>query len=340
MTIRVQSSTGWTRSPARRVDRRDAVQAYIFRRLLLLVPTLLGVTILVFMGVRFLPGDVVDQLMADYGPTDPELRERLEERYNLGGNIAGQYVEWLGEIVRGDFGESFITNLPIADTLQNRIPVTFQLGLMAIVISVLVAIPVGIVSAVKQDTTWDYIARSTSILMLAIPAFWAGQMVIVFGFQWFGWTPPLRFEYFWDNPVENIKLMWIPSVILAAALSGSVMRLTRSTMLEVLRQDYVRTARAKGLSERTVVLRHAMRNAILPVITVIGLQTGVLIGGTVVLETIFSLPGMGRFLLTSLSSRDYPVVQAVTLIAAVVVLSVNLLVDLSYVFIDPRIKYS
>lgn len=295
------------------------------------------------MGVRFLPGDVIDQILADYGPTDPELRFRLEARYGLGGGFMdwpGQYVQWLGEIVRGDFGNSFINNRPIAETLRNRIPVTFELGAMAMVISVFIAIPVGVVSAVWQDKLVDHVSRSFAIIFLAIPAFWAGQMVIVFGFKWFGWTPPLQFQYFWENPVENIKLLWIPAVILAAALSGSVMRLTRSTMLEVLRQDFVRTARAKGLGERSVVIKHALRNAVLPVITVIGLQTGVLIGGTVILETIFSLPGMGLWLLQSMSSRDYPVVQAVTLIAAVVVVSVNVLVDLSYVFIDPRIKYS
>ena len=295
------------------------------------------------MGVRFLPGDVIDQILADYGPTDPELRFRLEERYGLAGDYTDypeQYVQWLSEIVRGDFGNSFINNRPIAETLINRIPVTFQLGAMAMVISVLIAIPVGVVSAVWQDRFVDHIARSFAIIFLAIPAFWAGQMVIVFGFKWFGWTPPLQFQYFWENPVENIKLLWIPAVILAAALSGSVMRLTRSTMLEVLRQDFVRTARAKGLGERSVVIKHALRNAVLPVITVIGLQTGVLIGGTVILETIFSLPGMGLWLLQSMSSRDYPVVQAVTLIAAVVVVSVNVLVDLSYAFIDPRIKYA
>jgi peptide/nickel transport system permease protein len=307
---------------------------------LLLVPTVLGLTLIVFMGVRFLPGDRVDQMLADYGPTDPEARARLEERYELNGNFAAQYVEWLGEIARGDFGRSFVNNQPIADALQNRIPVTFQLGLMAMVFSVAMAIPIGVISAVYQDRFVDYVARSLAIAMLSIPSFFLALLALIYGFKWFGYAPPLRYEQLWESPFENIRLLWLPALILSFVLAGSVMRLTRSTMLEVLRQDYVRTARAKGLRERTVVLRHGLRNALLPVITVIGLQAGVLIGGTVVLELIFSLPGMGQWLLFSFNARDYPVVQAVTLIAALVVISANIVVDISYAFVDPRIKYT
>ena len=306
---------------------------------MLLIPTLFFLTLFVFMGVRFLPGDVVDQMLAEYGPEEVGARERLEERFNIGGNVPKQYVEWLSEVMRGDFGESFINDRPIADTLRDRLPRTFQLGLMAMIGSVLIALPIGVISAVYQDSIVDYVARSFAVALIAIPSFWLGLMAIVFGFQWFGWLPPLRFEYFWDDPVANIRILWVPALILSGGLAGAVMRYTRSQMLEVLRQDYVRTARAKGLSERSVIMRHALRNAILPVITVIGLQMGILIGGTVVLENIFSLPGIGSYLFTAISQRDYPVVQAVTLIVAAVVIMTNVIVDLSYAVIDPRIKY-
>ena len=249
-------------------------------------------------------------------------------------------ASWLANMVRGDFGDSLISRRPVTTELRDRIPVSIELGLLAMLFSVTIALPVGVLSAVKQDTRTDYVARSFSIMLLAVPSFWAGQMAIVFGFQFFGWTPPLQYRQFWDEPLTNLGIMWVPAIILGGILSGSVMRLTRSTMLEVLRQDYVRTARAKGLREHNVLIRHALRNAVLPVVTVIGLQVGITVGGTVILERIFSLPGMGRFLLASLENRDYPVVQAVVLIAAVVVLTANLIVDLSYAIIDPRIRYS
>ncbi len=306
----------------------------------MLIPTLLGLSLFIFFAVRFLPGDVVDQMLADFGPTDPTYRAVLEERFGLGGNLPKQYVEWLGEVLRGDFGESFFTNRPISDALESRLPVTFQLGAMAMILSACIAVPIGVISAVWQDSFTDYVLRSFAITLIALPSFWLGLIAIVFGFQWFGWVPPIRFEYIWDDPITNFQILWVPTLILAGALSGAVMRYTRSTMLEVLRQDYVRTARAKGLTERSVIIKHGLRNAILPVITVIGLQTGILIGGTVVLETIFSLPGIGTYLFDAISGRDYPVVQAVTMIVAAVVIFVNVAVDLSYALIDPRIKYN
>ena len=305
-----------------------------------MVPTIIGVTLFVFMGVRFLPGDVIDQILADYGPADPEVRARLEERYDLGGPIITGYVQWMGEIGRGDFGESFISGLPVASSLKRRLPVTFQLGAMAMAFSIVIALPIGVMSAVKQDSMIDYVGRSFSIALIAIPSFWIALLVITYGFNWFGWTPPLRYERLWENPLSNLRLMWVPAVILGGNLSGSIMRLTRSTMLEVMRQDYVRTARAKGLREIQVIVKHALRNAALPVITVIGLRVGVLVGGTVILERIFSLPGMANYLLTSIQQRDYPVVQATVLLSASAVIMANLLVDISYAIIDPRIRYS
>ena len=304
------------------------------------MPTFLGVTFAVFIVVRLLPGDIIDQIISDQADPSPEFRASVEERLELNEGIPQAYAKWLLAVMQFDFGSSFVSERPVTEQLSNRIPVTFQLGIMAMIYSVGIAIPIGVISAVRQDSPLDYAMRSFAIMALAIPSFWAGQLAIVYGFAWFGWTPPLTYESLWDNPINNLKTLWVPALILGSFLSGSVMRLTRSTMLEVMRQDYVRTARAKGLTDRLVVVRHALRNAVLPVITVIGLQVSVLISGTVVLERIFSLPGMGSFLLFSLERRDYPTVQAIVLMAALLVLVTNLIIDLSYAFIDPRIRYS
>ena len=289
--------------------------------------------------MRLLPGDIIDQIISDQADPTPEFRASVEERLQLNQGVPQAYAEWLLGVLRMDFGSSFVSERPVTEQLTSRIPVTFQIGIMAMIYSIGIAIPIGVISAVKQDSPIDYLTRSFAIMALAVPSFWAGQMAIVYGFEWFGWTPPLTYESLWESPIDNLKTTWLPAVILGSFLSGSVMRLTRSTMLEVMRQDYVRTARAKGLRERVVVVRHGLRNAVLPVITVIGLQVSVLISGTVVLERIFSLPGMGSFLLFSLERRDYPTVQAIVLLAAALVLTTNLIVDLSYAFIDPRIRY-
>jgi peptide/nickel transport system permease protein len=227
----------------------------------------------------------------------------------------------------------------VSAEVRRRLPATVELGALALMCSLLIALPIGILSAVKQNTFLDYLGRSFAILQLSVPSFWVGLLAITYGFIWFGWTPPLRHQQIWEDPVENLKILWVPALILGGHLAGSTMRMTRSTMLEVLREDYVRTARAKGLRGRAVVLRHGLRNAVLPVITIIGIQVPVLVGGTVILERIFSIPGMGTYLITALNSRDYPVVQAIVLFSATIVILANLLVDLSYSFIDPRIKY-
>ena len=312
---------------------------YLVRRTLLLIPTLLGVTVVVFLSVRFLPGDVVDQILGDFGNVDPAIRAQLEAQYSLNDSVFVQYGDWIADLFRGDFGTSILSGRSVGSELETRLPATFQLGLLALVVSVAIALPVGIIAAVRQDTPIDYVGRSLAILLLAIPSFWLALMAITYGFIWFGWVPPLQYRAIWSDPIDNLRLMWVPTIILGAALSGTVMRLTRSTMLEVVRQDYVRTAWAKGLSERSIILRHELRNAMLPVVTVIGLQVPIVVGGTVILETIFSIPGMGRYLLTSINSRDYPVVQAIVLISAVVVLVSNLFTDMTYSLLDPRIRY-
>ena len=314
------------------------MRLYVARRLLLMVPTLIGVTIVVFSLVRLLPGDAVSMLLQDYAYAKDadEMRTRL----GLDRPVHVQYVEWLGGLLQGNLGTSLRSKTPVADELANRMPVTAELGLMAMAIGLLIAVPVGVISAVRQDTRTDYAARSAAIGMLAIPGFWLGTLVITLPSIWWQWTPPLRYTRLWDDPGKNLGQMIIPATILGIALSGAVMRLTRAQMLEVLRQDYVRTAAAKGLNERVVVFRHALRNAFIPVLTLLGLEVSILVGGAVVTENVFALPGMGRYLLEGIQYRDYPVIQALNLIFATLIILTNLLVDLLYGWLDPRVRYS
>ncbi|WP_322795954.1 ABC transporter permease [Tepidiforma sp.] len=317
------------------------MQRYIARRLLLMIPTLLGVTFVVFVIVRAVPGDVVDLVLGEFGAGDQAAKEAIRKEFGLEGNIVAQYLRWLGDIVQLDLGKSLISNREVTSELRNRLPVTFQLGAMAIFFSLLIAIPVGVISAIRQDTWADYAGRSFAIGLLAAPNFWIAILLISLAARYFQWgVPPARYISFGDDPIGNLKLMFMPALILGGGLSGSVMRFTRSSMLEVLRQDYIRTAWAKGLRERVIIIRHAMRNALIPVITVIGLQLPVLVGGTVIIETVYSIPGMGRYYVSSIDQKDYPVIQAVNIVVALVVVFANLTVDVLYSVIDPRIRYS
>lgn len=315
------------------------MQRYILRRLLLTVPALLGVTLIISAMIRLLPGDAVTLMLQDYNQYAKDADD-LRAQLGLNKPFYAQYFGWLGGIARGDLGVSLRDRTPITQELAIRLPVTFELGIFGMIISLLIAIPLGVYSAVRQDTISDFIARSIAIAMLAVPGFWLATLAITLPSLWFKWTPPLRYTRLQDSPAANLSQMMLPAIILGIGLSGGLMRLTRAQMLEVLRHEYVRTARAKGLSERVIVFRHALRNAIVPVVTLLGLQTTVLIGGAVVLESIFVLPGMGRYLLESLNNRDYPAVQAVVLVFATVVILVNLSVDLLYAWLDPRIRYS
>lgn len=315
------------------------MQRYIMRRLALTVPAIIGVTLIVSAMVRLLPGDAVTLMLQDYNSYAKDADE-LRARLGLNRPFYVQYVAWLGGMLRGDFGASLRDQSPIAQELLTRLPVTFELGILGLIISLVIAIPLGVFSAVKQDTLPDYITRSVAIAMLAIPGFWLATLAITLPALWFRWTPPLRYTRLQDNPATNLTQMFLPALILGVGLSGSIMRLTRAQMLEVLRHEYVRTARAKGLNERAVLFRHALRNAVVPIVTLLGLQMTVLIGGAVVLESIFVLPGMGRYLLESLNFRDYPAVQAVVVIFAIVIIGVNLIIDLLYAFLDPRIRYT
>ncbi len=317
------------------------MQAYLARRLLALIPALFFASLIVFVIIRLVPGDIIDMMLSqnDVG-ADKLSRDQLIATLGLDRPMWQQYFHWIsGIILHGDFGRSLWQNTPVSELLGARMPITFQLGLMAMIVALTIALPVGIYSAIRQDTAGDYLTRSFSILMLAVPSFWMGTMVMVFPSIWWGWSPQMNFVPFTVDPVQNLKQMILPSLILGTALSAITMRLTRTMMLEVLRQDYIRTAWAKGLSERLVVVRHALRNALIPVVTLIGLQAPILIGGAVIVEQIFVIPGMGLLLLEAISQRDYPIITGVSLVIGLSVMLINLAVDLSYGLLDPKVRY-
>jgi len=266
-------------------------------------------------------------------------RPGLEKALGLDVPIYVQYGRWVSDIVmHGDFGDSLWTKLPVIDQIIPTLPVTFELGMLALIITQLIALPIGIYSAVRQDTIGDYIGRSIAILSIAVPNFWLATMIIVFPSLWWGYSPPVTLIHFTEDPVGNLKMFIVPGVVLGMVMSGITMRMTRTMMLEVLRQDYIRTAWSKGLRERAVILRHALRNAMIPVITVVGLQVPVLIGGAVIIEQIFCLPGMGRLILDATRQRDYPIVSGVMLLFSVAMVLINLAVDLTYAYLDPRVQ--
>ena len=314
--------------------------AYTIRRLLLSIPTLFVATLIVFLTVRLIPGDIIDIMVTEHSHISEMDRARLKAALGLDVPIYVQYGRWIRNIVvHGDLGKSLWKDTPVTDDLLPRLPVTLELGFMAMIVALIIALPIGIYSAIRQDTVGDYIARSFAIAGIAIPSFWLATLVIVFPSVWWGWSPPIMRIRFIEDPVGNLKMFIIPAVILGMALSGVTMRMMRTMMLEVLRQDYIRTAWSKGLRERVVVIRHALKNAFIPVITLIGLQLPILIGGSVIIEQIFNLPGVGLLLLESVFNRDYPLVTAIMLIIAALVLLINLAVDLTYGYLDPRVKY-
>ena len=318
------------------------MKAYIIRRLLLIVPTLFILSILVFLSVRFIPGDVIDVMigrMGYYVQFDVD-REALERTLGLDVPVYVQYGRWIGDIFRhGTLGESLFTRELVEQAILERLPVTLELGFMAIFIGLVIALPVGIYSAMRQDTAGDFLGRSLAIIGLATPNFWLGIMVMIYPAIWWGWAPPLELVAFPEDPLGNLAVFIIPSLILGTAAAAGTMRMTRTMMLEVLRQDYIRTAWSKGLKERAVVIRHAVKNALIPVVTLIGLQLPILVGGAVIMENIFNLPGLGRLLLTALNERDYPMVSGINLFFATGVVGINLLIDLLYAVVDPRVRY-
>ena len=318
------------------------MRAYLIRRLLLIIPTLLILSILVFLSVRFIPGDVIDVIagrveMQSGGEID---REAVKRRLGLDVPVWVQYGRWIGGIfLHGTLGESLMYGYPVEEKMVGRLPLTIELGLMAIVIGLLIALPVGIYSAIRQDTAADYLGRSLAIIGLATPNFWLALMVMLFPAIWWGWSPPVLWVPFTEDPLGNLAVLLIPSLILGTASSAATMRMTRTMMLEVLRQDYIRTAWSKGLKERVVIMRHTIKNALIPVVTLIGLQLPILVGGAVIMENIFNLPGLGRLMVLALEERDYPVVSGINLFFATSVVLFNLLIDLLYFYLDPRVRY-
>ena len=319
------------------------MRAYIIRRLLLIVPTLLILSILVFLSVRFIPGDAIDAIMSRMGMYNTLWdvdREALERTLGLDVPVYVQYGRWIGDIFRhGTLGQSLFSRELVEQAILERLPVTLELGFMAIFIGLVIALPVGIYSAIRQDTAADYVGRSVAIVGLATPNFWLGIMVMIYPAIWWGWAPPLELVAFTEDPLGNLAVFLIPSLILGTAAAAATMRMTRTMMLEVLRQDFIRTAWAKGLKERAVVIRHAVKNALIPVVSLIGLQLPILVGGAVIMENIFNLPGLGRLLLTALNDRDYPMVSGINLFFATGVVVINLMIDLVYGILDPRVRY-
>ena len=316
------------------------MRTYIAKRLMLIVPTLLGAASLVFVIMRVIPGDVALLIIGgDAGNVDPKQLTAMRERLGLDQSLLVQFGTWLWGVVRFDFGTSLWTGQPVTEELLIRLPLSLELALLATMVSVVIAIPLGMLAAVRQDTWVDYVVRVVSIGGLAIPGFWVGILCILGLVIFFGWGPPLEFTPPWVDPWANFEMMVWPVVTVGYRYSAVTTRMTRSTVLEVLREDYIRTAWAKGLRERTVVIRHALKNAMLPVITLIGTEFAFLIGGLVVTETVFTLNGIGRFVVDAVAHRDYPVVQALVFLIAFGFVIVNLLVDLTYAWFDPRIRY-
>ena len=308
---------------------------------MLLIPTLLILTILVFLSVRFIPGDVIDVMVSDllYAGVSVD-RAAVERMLGLDQPVYVQYGRWMGGILlRGTLGNSFLGDWSVEGAIWDRLPLTIELGVLSVVMGLLIALPVGIYSAMRRNTAADYVGRSFAVIGLATPNFWLALMVMIFPAIWWGWAPPMEYIPLVEDPLGNLGIFIIPSLILGTALSAATMRMTRTMMLEVLRQDYIRTAWSKGLKERVVVIRHAVKNALIPVVTLVGLQLPIVVGGAVIMENIFNLPGLGRLMLIALTDRDYPVVSGINLFFGTAVLMFNLLIDLIYSYLDPRIRY-
>ncbi|NVM27168.1 MAG: ABC transporter permease, partial [Desulfobacterales bacterium] len=312
----------------------------------LVIPTMFLVSLIIFFVMRILPGNIIDVLSAG----DIEIdRAMLERQLGLDVPQIVQYGRWLGVapqadggfsgVFQGALGDSWWRGLPVVDLLASAWPVTLELAVMGLITAQLIALPIGVYSALRQDEWGDYIGRTFAILCVSVPGFWLGTLVIVFPGLWWGYMPPIMLVPFTENPIGNLQMFIVPAIILAMALTGVTMRMTRTMMLEVLRQDYIRTAWAKGLGERVVVLRHTLKNALIPVITIIGLQVPFLLGGTVIIERIFVLPGMGRLIIDGVQHRDCPLINGIMLLLAVILVLVNVMVDLTYAYLDPRVQY-
>jgi len=310
---------------------------YTIRRILQLIPVLFGISVLIFTVMKMIPGDVISGILGV--EATPELRAQLAAKYGLDRPYIVQYLDWIVGVLHGDFGESIRTSAPILPEILSRFKVTAELTIMAAGISWCIAIPLGVLAAVKRNTFADRFVRVFALLGVSVPGFALSILLILVLSLAFNYFPPLGYVGFFEDPLRNLQIMILPAAILGVSISGSVMRMTRSSVLEVLRQDFIKTVRAKGASERVAIFKHALRNALIPIITLIGMQIGSLLGGAVIVEQIFSLPGLGQMMLTGINQRDYPVVQGCVLFIAFVYVLVNLVTDLLYAYIDPRISY-
>jgi len=315
------------------------MRTYIARRVLHGLLVLWLVSLLIFSLVRILPGDAVIMQLDQAAAPTPETLMRARQELGLERPFLAQYRTWITGAVHGDLGRSLITRRPVTQELLKRINLTSHLAVMSVIVAMLIALPIGVLSALKQDTTSDYVGRFFAILGLSLPDFWLATVVITFLAIWVQWIPPIGFAPLWEDPARCLSQLLIPALIIGARLAAVSMRMTRSSLLEVLRQDYIRTARAKGMRERAVIVRHALKNAFIPVVTVIGQQFSVLLGGTVIVEFIFLQPGVGSLMLDAVLLRDYTLIQGAVLFFAAVIVVTNLLVDLSYAWLDPRIRY-
>jgi peptide/nickel transport system permease protein len=315
------------------------VKTYIAQRLGIGLITLFGMSVVIFLLLRLAPGNIVDILFATGGYVNPSERAAIEQELGLDKPLWSQYVEWIGQMARGDLGKSYRYDLPAWEVIKPLVPVTLELAALSLLISVLLGVPTGVASAVRQDTSLDYVLRVFSLAGLSMPSFWLGMVIILGLVAWLGWIPPVTYV----RPGENLWLhavqFLLPALAVGYRSSALIMRITRSSLLEVLREDYVRTAWAKGQTRRSVIWRHALKNAILPVVTVIGIEFAFLIGGLVVTETVFNLPGLARFLVQAILWRDYPIVQNLVMLIAIVVIVSNLVVDMLYGVLDPRVRY-
>ena len=299
---------------------------------------MLFVSLVTFLLIHAMPGSVIEARLQDSPGVSDELVQRLTEEFGLDEPVPLRYANWLGNALMGDLGESFFTNETVVGALKRTFPVTFELAVIATLAGLVIFLPFGILAALYQDHAPDYVTRLISVGALAVPDFLIATLFIVYASVWLDYTLPLRYEHIWENPGANLQVIGISAAIIGFSFSGGAMRLTRSAMLEVLRQDYMQTARAKGLSGRTVVVAHGLRNAALPVLTVVGLQFAGLLNGTIIIETIFSLPGVGQLLIQSITTRDFPMVQGVILFFGFTLILINLLVDIGYTFLDPRVR--
>jgi len=308
-----------------------------------MIPTLIGASLLVFLVMRVVPGDIIFALLTDEEGGATQLSEeslaKLRAQLGIDKPLHMQYLTWLAGIPTGDLGDSLWNRQPVSDEIVGRLPISFQLGLMTALLGFTMGLPLGVVSALKRGSMTDAVARFTSIIFLAIPNFWLGLMIIMFTTRQFGWMPPLGYNLLWENPSENLQQMIFPAMVVATSLMAIVARMTRSTVLEVLREDYIRTARAKGLAESTVIIRHVLKVSMIPVITIVSLSLGGLLAGTVVMERVFTIPGLGLYMLESIQVRDYTATQALVFFFAMIFVVINLIVDLTYGWLDPRITY-